>query len=95
MLVVHGISPALRAARMVSSKIALRFYPRSPITDLYAPAVVWTNSNPTPWNSVKQDENVKMMAVNQKFEKRYASQLVAIGTSFNSTSGHSWSRDKL
>ena len=69
MLVVHGISPALRVARMVRSKVALRFY----ATDVYARAVVWTNSNPTPWNSVKQDENVKMMAVNQKFEKRYAS----------------------
>ena len=33
--------------------------------------VVWTKSNPTPWNEVKQDENVKMMSVNQKFEKRY------------------------
>jgi NADH-ubiquinone reductase complex 1 MLRQ subunit len=33
--------------------------------------VVWTKSNPTPWNEVKQDENVKMMAVNQKFDKRY------------------------
>ena len=54
---------------MVRSKVALRFY----ATDVYARAVVWTNSNPTPWNSVKQDENVKMMAVNQKFEKRYAS----------------------
>jgi hypothetical protein len=32
--------------------------------------VVWTKSNPTPWNEVKQDENVKMMAVNQKFDKR-------------------------
>ena len=68
MLVVHGILPALRVARMVRSKVTLRFY----ATDLYARAVVWTNSNPTPWNSVKQDENVKMMAVNQKFEKRYA-----------------------
>lgn len=33
--------------------------------------VIWTKSNPTPWNDVKQDENVKMMAVSQKFEKRY------------------------
>ncbi len=28
--------------------------------------VIWTKSNPTPWNEVKQDENVKMMVVNQK-----------------------------
>ena len=34
--------------------------------------VVWTKSNPTPWNEVKQDENVKMMSVNQKFDKRSA-----------------------
>jgi len=33
------------------------------------PSVVWTKSNPTPWNEVKQDENVKLMAVNQKFDK--------------------------
>ncbi|KAI9510972.1 hypothetical protein F5148DRAFT_1281331 [Russula earlei] len=35
------------------------------------PAVIWTKSNPTPWNDVKQDENVKLMAVNQKFEKSW------------------------
>lgn len=31
--------------------------------------VVWTKNNPTPWNTVKPEENTKMMAVNQKFEK--------------------------
>jgi len=35
------------------------------------PSVVWTKANPTPWNNVKQDENVKLMAVNQKFEKSW------------------------
>ncbi|TFY82525.1 hypothetical protein EWM64_g1491 [Hericium alpestre] len=33
------------------------------------PAVVWTRANPTPWNTVEQDENVKIMSVNQKFDK--------------------------
>ncbi|KAI0069163.1 hypothetical protein BV25DRAFT_1910860 [Artomyces pyxidatus] len=36
------------------------------------PNVVWTKSNPTPWNNVQQDENVKMLAVNQKFEKSWS-----------------------
>ncbi|KAN0131041.1 hypothetical protein V8E53_010950 [Lactarius tabidus] len=38
----------------------------------HGPHVVWTKANPTPWNTVKQDENVKMMAVNQKFEKSWS-----------------------
>ncbi|KAF9468844.1 hypothetical protein BDZ94DRAFT_1152895 [Collybia nuda] len=33
--------------------------------------VVWTKANPTPWNNVEQGENTKLMAVNQKFEKRF------------------------
>ena len=41
--------------------------------------VVWTKANPTPWNNVKQDENVKLMAVNQKFEKRFVSWLLLVG----------------
>jgi NADH-ubiquinone reductase complex 1 MLRQ subunit len=45
--------------------------------------VVWTKSNPTPWNEVKQDENVKMMSVNQKFEKRSALSLL-LAYSFSS-----------
>ncbi|KAI0052567.1 hypothetical protein FA95DRAFT_1601613 [Auriscalpium vulgare] len=36
------------------------------------PNVVWTKSNPTPWNNVGQDENVKLVAVNQKFEKSWS-----------------------
>jgi len=42
------------------------------------PVVVWTKANPTPWNNVKQDENVKLMAVNQKFEKRFVSWLCSL-----------------
>ena len=41
--------------------------------------VVWTKANPTPWNDVKQDENVKLMAVNRKFEKRFVSWLLFVG----------------
>jgi len=33
-------------------------------------AVVWTKSNPTPWNTIKQDEGTKLLSVNQKFDKR-------------------------
>jgi len=33
--------------------------------------VVWTKSNPTPWNTIKPDEGTKLMEVNQKFEKRW------------------------
>ena len=32
--------------------------------------VIWTKNNPTPWNTIKPDENTKLMSVNQKFEKR-------------------------
>ncbi|KAF9452007.1 hypothetical protein P691DRAFT_697965, partial [Macrolepiota fuliginosa MF-IS2] len=37
----------------------------------FGPGVVWTKSNPTPWNNIKPNEGTKMMEVNQKFEKRY------------------------
>ncbi|TDL29804.1 Aldo/keto reductase [Rickenella mellea] len=33
------------------------------------PDVIWTKSNPQPWNTVKQTDNIKLMAVNQKFDK--------------------------
>ncbi|KAF9057500.1 hypothetical protein BJ165DRAFT_1420902 [Panaeolus papilionaceus] len=36
------------------------------------PNVVWTKANPTPWNTVKPDENTKLMSVNQKFEKSWS-----------------------
>ncbi|KAF8227971.1 hypothetical protein L208DRAFT_1293919 [Tricholoma matsutake] len=35
-------------------------------------SVVWTKNNPTPWNTVKPDENTKMMSVNQKFERSWS-----------------------
>jgi len=35
------------------------------------PYVVWTKNNPQPWNTIKQDENIKMMTVNQKFERNW------------------------
>ncbi|KAG6830629.1 hypothetical protein H0H92_015721 [Tricholoma furcatifolium] len=33
------------------------------------PTVVWTKSNPTPWNTVEPGQTTKMMTVNQKFDK--------------------------
>jgi len=38
----------------------------------HGPTVVWTRNNPTPWNTVKPEENTKLMAVNQKFEKSWS-----------------------
>jgi len=35
------------------------------------PSVVWTKSNPTPWNTIQPGENVKLGAVNQKFDKSW------------------------
>ncbi|KAF5387740.1 hypothetical protein D9615_000067 [Tricholomella constricta] len=35
------------------------------------PNVVWTKSNPTPWNSVQPGDNTKLMSVNQKFDKSW------------------------
>ena len=32
--------------------------------------VVWTKDNPTPWNDVKPNENIKLLSVNQQFDKR-------------------------
>ncbi|KAG8218325.1 Aldo keto reductase [Butyriboletus roseoflavus] len=34
------------------------------------PSVVWTRSNPTPWNDVKPDENTKMLDPSGKFSKK-------------------------
>jgi NADH-ubiquinone reductase complex 1 MLRQ subunit len=75
---VDGTSPASRGARMVSnysvtytsSLTVPNYFSEFPL-EFPRHIVVWTKSNPTPWNEVKQDENVKMMAVNQKFDKRY------------------------
>ncbi|KAI1793005.1 hypothetical protein LXA43DRAFT_1004231 [Ganoderma leucocontextum] len=35
------------------------------------PSVVWTKDNPTPWNTVKPDENTKLLSVNQHLEKSW------------------------
>jgi hypothetical protein len=34
--------------------------------------VVWTKSNPTPWNTIAPNQGTKMLEVNQKFDKRFA-----------------------
>lgn len=34
--------------------------------------VVWTKSNPTPWNTIGADHGTKLLEVNQKFDRRYA-----------------------
>ncbi|SRR5229473_1856055 len=67
--------------------------------------VIWTKSNPTPWNEVKQDENVKLMAVNQKFDKRYVPLLllaywllvvdITSVSTYDSGVLCSWKRDRL
>ncbi|KAF8076020.1 hypothetical protein FPV67DRAFT_1664333 [Lyophyllum atratum] len=36
------------------------------------PHVVWTKSNPTPWNSVQPGDQTKMLSVNQKFDKSWS-----------------------
>ncbi|KAJ7087205.1 hypothetical protein B0H15DRAFT_745564, partial [Mycena belliarum] len=33
--------------------------------------VQWSKKNPEPWNSIRQDEGVKMMQIHQKFDKRF------------------------
>lgn len=36
------------------------------------PTVVWTKSNPTPWNTIKPEENTKLLTVQQKFDKNWS-----------------------
>ncbi|KIM67746.1 hypothetical protein SCLCIDRAFT_20769 [Scleroderma citrinum Foug A] len=36
------------------------------------PTIVWTKNNPTPWNDVKPDENIKMVDVNNRFSKSWS-----------------------
>ncbi|KAF0403435.1 hypothetical protein F8M41_009244 [Gigaspora margarita] len=37
------------------------------------PDVIWDKkNNPTPWNNVDQGTQVKLMAVNQKFDRKYS-----------------------
>ncbi|VDC04073.1 unnamed protein product [Peniophora sp. CBMAI 1063] len=35
------------------------------------PHVVWTKENPQPWNSVRENDRVKMMAINQDFDQKW------------------------
>ncbi|RHZ86394.1 hypothetical protein Glove_51g47 [Diversispora epigaea] len=36
------------------------------------PEVVWDQkNNPTPWNNIQEGTQVKLLAVNQKFDKKY------------------------
>ncbi|TFK56045.1 hypothetical protein OE88DRAFT_1731676 [Heliocybe sulcata] len=35
------------------------------------PTIIWTKSNPTPWNDIKPDENAKLMSVNGQFDKSW------------------------
>ncbi|KAG5644923.1 hypothetical protein DXG03_007388 [Asterophora parasitica] len=34
--------------------------------------LVWTKSNPTPWNTIQPGEQTKLLTINQKFDKRFA-----------------------
>ncbi|KAJ8523443.1 hypothetical protein ONZ45_g82 [Pleurotus djamor] len=36
------------------------------------PTVVWTKTNPTPWNTIQPDQGTKILEVNQKFEKGWS-----------------------
>lgn len=36
------------------------------------PTIQWSKKNPEPWNSIRQDEGVKMMQIHQKFDKSWS-----------------------
>ncbi|KAJ7283444.1 hypothetical protein C8J57DRAFT_1053188 [Mycena rebaudengoi] len=36
------------------------------------PTVVWTKSNPQPWQSVDQNQGLKLYEINHKFEKSWS-----------------------
>ncbi|GJJ07659.1 hypothetical protein Clacol_010570 [Clathrus columnatus] len=42
------------------------------------PDIIWTKGNPTPWNSVQQNENIKLMSGNHQFEKSSVSLLLSM-----------------
>ena len=46
----------------------------SGVTELIA--VIWSKSNPTPWNDIQQEENAKLFNGHHKFEKRCAAFLL-------------------
>ncbi|KAG8761426.1 hypothetical protein FRC14_003839 [Serendipita sp. 396] len=33
------------------------------------PDVIWTRKNPEPWQTVKQNENIKFMSIHKDFDK--------------------------
>ena len=33
-------------------------------------AVIWTKANPQPWNTVRENDRVKLMAINQDFDQK-------------------------
>ncbi|CAG7848622.1 SubName: Full=Uncharacterized protein {ECO:0000313/EMBL:CCA70470.1} [Serendipita indica DSM 11827] len=35
------------------------------------PDIIWTRKNPEPWQSVKQNENTKFMAINREFDRKW------------------------
>jgi len=35
-------------------------------------SVVWTKSNPTPWNTIQPEHGTKLLEVNQKFDKSWS-----------------------
>lgn len=57
--------------------ISLLYFAVSLLLKWFLP-VIWTKSNPTPWNTIKPDEGTKIMAVNQKFDKKYACQFAFV-----------------
>lgn len=74
MLLLGEFSPALRGTLAVWLQ-ALTVRLASPILGFGIKcfsSVIWTKSNPTPWNTIKPDEGTKLMSINQKFDKRYA-----------------------
>ena len=41
-------------------------------------SVVWSKKNPEPWNTIKPDQSVKIINVNQKLDKRLVPLLSSI-----------------
>ncbi|KAJ7477106.1 hypothetical protein B0H11DRAFT_1290902 [Mycena galericulata] len=35
------------------------------------PSIQWSKKNPEPWNSIRPNEGVKMVQINQKFDKTW------------------------
>lgn len=43
---------------------------------LKLPPVIWTKSNPQPWNTVKPNESTKLLNVNQNLDGRLVSSIL-------------------